>query len=285
MTSPVQQYEDKDLTNQRVSIEEYLEYQGHEIGKVNSGGYAKIDDHDSLFVNLSENHFTWFAHNTGGGIFQLMSELDGISDYDTQLEKLNEIKAERKSAFEPRVEAKQEKKPFDINDFEIETLSKESKQYLTEVRKIHPILVNALAKSGFLVDQKKDFTTKAGKQVTAHNLAYLWKDAYGQPVGADVQATRPSQKHTQDKHQGYWKGILPNSPAKKFGFSFKVGPKKDVPDKLVVVEAPIDAISHWQMHVKEYKQEQVQVAYLSLSGVKSSVLNQYIRQNYWDEHQ
>ncbi len=267
---------------QRVSLEEYLEYQGHEIHKPNSKGYAKIDDHDSLFVNLGEDHFTWFARSQGGGIFQLMNELDGITDYEEQKRLLRTIREERSSEFSPREFKKVSRKQFDITDFKIERLSEKSKKYLTEERKIHPLLVDALAQSGFLVDEKKTLQSREGKTFETSNLVYLWKDQYGVPVGADAQATKKTATKENDKHQGYWKGILQNSPAAEHGFSFKVGPKKAVPDKLVVVEAPVDAISHWQMNLKSQKQKQEQVAYLSLSGVKGSVLTNYIKQNYWN---
>ncbi|WP_419154754.1 toprim domain-containing protein [Weissella minor] len=271
------------FAKQKVSLEEYLDYQGHEIHKPNSKGYSKIDDHDSLFVNLSEERFTWFARNKGGGIFQLMNELDGITDYDDQTQLLRNIREERSSEFKPREVKKVDRKAFDISNFKIERLSNQSKKYLTQERKIHPLLVDALSQSGFLVDEKKVFQNSDGKSFETSNLVYLWKDKYGVPVGADVQATKKSKSKANDKHQGFWKGILKDSPASEYGFSFKVGPKKAVPDKLVVVEAPVDAISHWQMNLRKQKQNKEQVAYLSLSGVKGSVLTQYIKQNYWSE--
>jgi hypothetical protein len=276
-----------DFTKQKVSIQEYLEYQGHSWGKVNNGGYAKVDGHDSLFVNLEQNTFTWFARDVGGGIFKLMKELDDIENYEDQKSLLTNIREERESEYENYVPVREQRNShFKIENHNLSPLSDKSIQYLTKVRGIHPNIVASLSKSGFLQDENKALQSKSGKTYQVSNLWYAWRSEEGKIVGADVQATHVSKNKVNDnKHQGYWKGVVVGSPASRYGFNFQVGPHKDIPDRLIIVEAPVDAISYWQLHFSEIRKSKDNVAFLSLSGVKESVLTSYIKQRFINEDQ
>lgn len=266
----------------KVSMEEYLSYQGHNWGRVNSGGYRLIDGHDSLFVNFNKNSFTWFAKDVSGGIFKLMSELDGITDQTQQRTLLKEIRDNRDGSFKPTVEAYETNKHvYDFDKLKTGSLSNQSRDYLTKTRGINPILVDKLSEGKFLTDHIKTFDNN-GKQNEIRNLMFNWKDNKGVIVGSDTQATVPS-KNGSNKHQGYFKGIIAGSPAKYHSFNFRFGaPEKTQPDKLVITEAPIDAISYWQMHLKEFQDNHEQVAFVALSGVKPSVINRYISDHYYD---
>lgn len=269
--------------SQLVSIEEYLQHEGHTVGKPNSGGYRLVDDHDSLFVNFKNNAFVWFAQDAKGGLFTLMSKLDDISDRTAQLSKLEQIRNDRDGTFQPTIDDYDLKTVvYDFSKLDTAPLSQRSKDYLTKVRGINPILVNILEEGNFLTDHVKNFVHD-GYEKKVHNLMYNWKKADGQIVGSDTQATIPTRKN-DEKHQGYWKGIIKGSPAEYNGFNFRVGDRnKARPDRLIVTEAPIDAISYWQMHFKEIHVSGDQVAFLSLSGLKSSVLNRYISDHFLDQ--
>ena len=269
--------------SQLVSIEEYLQHEGHTVGKPNSGGYRLVDDHDSLFVNFKNNAFVWFAQDAKGGLFTLMSKLDDITDRASQLNKLEQIRNDRDGTFQPTIDDYDLKTVvYDFSKLETAPLSQRSKDYLTKVRGINPILVNILEEGEFLTDHVKHFVND-GHEKKVHNLMYNWKQTNGQVVGSDTQATIPTKKN-DEKHQGYWKGIIKGSPAEYNGFNFRVGDRnKACPDRLIVTEAPIDAISYWQMHVKEIHESGDQVAFLSLSGLKSSVLNRYISDHFLDQ--
>lgn len=269
--------------SQLVSIEEYLQHEGHTVGKANSGGYRLVDDHDSLFVNFKNNAFVWFAQDTKGGLFTLMSKLDDITDRASQLRKLEQIRNDRDGTFQPTIDDYDLKTVvYDFSKLDTAPLSQKSKDYLTEIRGINPILVKTLEEGEFLTDHVKTFMHD-GHEKKVKNLMYNWKEANGQIVGSDTQATVPTRKN-DEKHQGYWKGIIKGSPAAYSGFNFRVGDRHKVrPDRLIVTEAPIDAISYWQMHFKEIHESGDQVAFLSMSGLKASVLNRYISDHFLDQ--
>ncbi|KMK53667.1 hypothetical protein FEFB_06020 [Fructobacillus sp. EFB-N1] len=262
-----------------VSVEEYLTYEGYKWGKPNKGGYRLLDGHDSLFVNFSRNNFVWFARDQKGGLLRLMDALENNTNKAEHIQKLKKIRDERTGDFHPSVDEDIEHVQYDFQSLKTSPISEQSKKYLEKKRGIHPILVNLLADGGFLTDHLKEFT-RNGHTKTIHNLMYNWRDSSGKIVGSDTQATIPT-KNRNDKHQGYWKGIIQGSPASYYGFNFRFGAsEKKQPDRLVITEAPIDAISYWQMHFKEIHDKHEQVAFLSLSGVKDSVLNRYISDHY-----
>lgn len=266
----------KNFVRGKVSLQEYLTYTGRDWGKPDRSGYARVNGHHSLYVNFEKDRFTWFKREKGGGIFNLMDELDGPMTVEEKKAKLKEIRENRTEDFVPKF-VKAEKAVFDYDKLDTNPLSAKTSKYLTEVRGINPVLVNALSESGFLVEQKVKF-----KNHEIQNLLYPWRNAQGQIKGADQQGV-VSKKTNDDKHGGYHKGIVLGSPASDYGFNFRVGaPEKAKPDKLIVVEAPIDAISYWQMNIKAFKENNDQVAFLSLSGVKDSVLNHYLRDHYYD---
>lgn len=262
----------------KVTLQEYLEYTGRDWGKPNSGGYSLLEGHDSFFINFEKNNFTWFARDEKGGIYKMMEVLDGITDDNEKKEKLREIRNNRTEEYKPDIPVQTvDRATFDYDKLNTSRLSEKTENYLTEVRGINPVLVNALAESGFLVEEKVPF-----KNHEITNLLYNWKDSQGHVVGADQQGV-VTRNSTDDKHSGYHKGIVKGSPASEFGFNFRVGAShKETPDKLVVVEAPVDAISYWQMNIKEMKENNEQVAFVSLSGVKASVLNRYVQDHYFD---
>jgi hypothetical protein len=266
-----------------VSVQEYLDYMGHSLHKAGSGSY-RVDDHDSLVVTPSEDLWNWFSRGVGGSgkkIRLLMATLDGIVDEDEQNQKLSEIRQARGDGWKPNAYEKYEKKNFNIDEHKFSRQPTDSLNYLTKVRGIHPTIVKNLFKGGLLAEEVKTFPSKRGSGTfDATNLWYLWKDRKGTIVGADSQATMPSKSRSDDKHQGYWKGIVSGSPSAEHNFNFQIGEHR-APDKLYVFEAPVDAISFWQMNYDETKNETA--AFVALSGVNKNSFLSYIRERYLGE--
>ncbi|MDR3241727.1 MAG: toprim domain-containing protein [Lactobacillaceae bacterium] len=274
-----------DFTKQKVSLQEYLEYVGESWGKVDRSGWAKLDSHDSLYVNLDDNRFAWHAHSLGGNLFNYMKEVDGIEEYKDRLSTLHKIQIDRTGAYKQIMHERGPKEQFDVNKHELADLSDQSKKFLTDVRGIDPGIVNALARGGLLRDEVKTVQSKnSNHSFESRNIWYPWRDSDGIMVGANAQATHKSKKIT--KHDGYWKGNVLGSPSDQAGFNFRVGPKKETPDKLIIFEASLDAISYWQLHFAEIHNSKENVQFFAMSGVgNGAAVWKFMHDHYFDEEQ
>jgi len=274
-----------DFKKQRVSLQEYLEYIGESWGKVDRSGWAKLDSHDSLYVNLDDNRFAWHAHSLGGNIFNYMKDVDGIEEYKDRLSTLHKIQESRTGVYKQIMHERGSKELFDVNKHELDELSDQSRKFLTDVRGIDPGIVNALARGGLLRDEVKTFQSKNNnRNFESRNIWFPWRDADGIMVGANAQATHKSKKIT--KHDGYWKGNVLGSPSDQAGFNFRVGPKKETPDKLIIFEASLDAISYWQLHFAEIHNSKENVQFFAMSGVgNGAAVWKFMHDHYFDEEQ
>jgi hypothetical protein len=272
----------------RVKVAEYLEFMGHKLRHVGKGSYT-VDEHDSLKVTPEKNVFYWFSKGDGGGgnvgVRFLMEHLDGITDRQEQDAKFFEIyNAYRSHKVQQRSYEGYIEQHFDLMAHSFNQDISESSRYLTEVRGIHPKLVQVLFKQGLLAEEIKTIHSKNGNTFNATNLWYVWKNRKGEIVGADVQATKPSKTtdlKTKEKHQGYWKGIATGSPSSKENFNFQIG-HNEQSDRLYVFEAPVDALSMWQLQISEFKGKTVE--FVALSSVNRNAFEEYLRVNYLSDN-
>lgn len=224
-----------------VDLLDYLESKGETFEK--EGKYYRHTKHDSLIIR--DNMYAWNSRGERGyGAINFAQMYYGMSfpqavmdlngkDYKT-------FKKERNQ---------EEKQPYVYKKhYEVDS-KKELKNYLEDERKVHPKVVNWLVKHDLIAqDQKK-------------NIVFKWRKD-GEIVGADRQGTidmgngrrfKGVDKHSQE-HQG---------------FHFDIGN----PDKLILFESPIDALSYYSV-----KQNSVQNARLmSMNGLKPATMSHAVK--------
>lgn len=268
----------------RIKVVEYLEFMGHDLHNDSRGTYS-VDEQDSLKVTPDKDVYYWFSKAKGGyandGIRFLMENLDGITNTQEQDAKFYEIyKAYSTHKVQQRSYEAYREQHFDLADHQFNNDTSEAARYLTDVRGIHPGLVQVMFNQGLLAEENKIIHTKNGKEFNVSNLWYVWKNRKGEIVGADVQATKPSNMvnaKTKEKHQGYWKGIAPGSPSSTENFNFQLGRNPEV-EALYVFEAPVDALSMWQLKMPEFKGHTIE--FLSLSSVNFGAFQEFLKVNY-----
>lgn len=222
--------------------------------KSGRNGWWRVDGHDSLYVNFDKNCFKWYGHNTQGKLAKFISEYEGLK---SQNEVVARLKSCNQAIKQGNIKQSQPTKndyvakpvePFDLSKYQLNPIAKETRDYLTKTRKLDETLVNHLI-DGKLI-QQWDQNYYGYKN---HHCLFVWKNEQGQPIGADVQGTKPIKNKQSDKHQGYLKMVATGSPADKKGFNFQIGKKGAIPDKIYAFEAPIDALSFYQMNNQKLK--------------------------------
>ena len=258
----------------RIEVLEYLEYMGHDVKHAGHGQYRLVE-HDSLVITPSKNAFYWFSRNLGGSVFQLMEHLDGIQTHEERVQLAREIRASRSAEFKPRqLSLDDDEEPFNLSNFSFDKDISESIDYLTDQRKIAPALVEIL-RTADLIRQ----TSYKSDKGTVKNIWFPWFDRYQQIIGADVIGIKAFGKGKRD---GHFHGIAKGSPSAKASFHFNIGPNLNMmPSKLFVFEAPIDAISYWQMNLERFQHENV--AFVAVSGVKAHTLAYYLQEFYTED--
>ncbi|WP_125582357.1 DUF3991 domain-containing protein [Lacticaseibacillus suibinensis] len=180
------------------------------------GKYYHWAEHDSLVVDIKANLWRWNSQNLGGDAIAFMQKVVGPDNFKSAVITLAhgdlahvEVKEEKRNPFSYYLK--------DSTDFN------KARDYLVNVRKLHPQLIDKLHKVGLI--QQDEY----GRAI------FVWKQA-GQKVGATIQGTS-TDREKYGKH-GAVKKIAKNSE-KDFGFNFTVGK----PRKLMIFESPIDALS------------------------------------------
>lgn len=182
-----------------------------------SGKYWRWDEHPSFVVDSQKNMWRWNSQDVGGDSIRFAMKMMDQS-FPQAVRYLNsddlshvDISAVEKD--EPFVYS-----PKDQSDFSKVT------NYLVNQRKIDPGLVAGLHQSHLL------------EQDEHGNAVFVWSDGKSR-VGGSLQGTTHDVAR-YGKH-GAIKRILPNSQH-DFGFNFAIGK----PEKLLIFEAPIDAMSY-----------------------------------------
>lgn len=258
-----------------IEIMEYLEYMGHDVAKFGHGQYQLVA-HDSLKITPSKNAFYWFSRGVGGGVFELMTVLDGITAKKDRIKLAREIRAQRGQDFRPRqLELQTATTTFELSEFSFTNDMTASINYLHDVRQINQKIIDTLIKAG-LVRQEIRHTHD---NQAIRNLWFVWYDEHHSIIGADILGT---QARKRGKRGGYFHGIAKGSPSGQAGFHFSIGPQS-FPDKLYVFESPIDAISFWQMNEQAFNGQNI--GFLSISGVKVHTLANHLQKFYTDNGQ
>lgn len=224
-----------------VDLLDYLESKGETF--VQEGNYYRHTKHDSLVIR--DNMYAWNSRGEKGygainfaQMYYNMSFPQAVMDLNGHEYKTYE-KTRNQEDNQPYVYKKH---------YEVES-KKELKSYLQDERKIHPNVVNWLV--------KHDLITQDQKQ----NIVFKWRKD-GEIVGADRQGTIDMGGGRR------FKGVDKNS-VQPHGFHFDIGN----PDKLILFESPIDALSYYSV-----KQNSVQNArLLSMNGLKPAAVSHAVK--------
>ena len=271
-------------TKNFVGFLEYLDYAGHAYQEVkNEPGQYQLVDHKSLRINPQRNQWNYFSHQVGGGIRKFMAEIDGITDGREQLETFKKIQQARgKDWKSPEFSnVSYEPKKFEPNDhhFVSEKQMHSSLKFLHNVRGIHPFITGKLVQAGLIKQEMKEISKGEGRgSYKIPNLVFPWYNKDHELVGEDVQAVRPRRGSDDQKHGGYFKGIATGSPSKKENYNFSIGSKGKPAEELYLFEAPLDAISYWQLNYNKLKDKSVMFA--SMSGVNVESFKSLIQDRY-----
>lgn len=178
--------------------------------------YYKWDQHDALVVDTKANMYTWNGHDRGGDAIMFAQKIAGLGDFKTVVRYLA-----RGGLKHVEVQEKV-REPFSYYLKDSKSFNK-ARNYLVNERKLSQKLIDSLHQVGLI---RQD---KYGRAI------FVWRSG-DKNVGATIQGTT-TDKDKFGKH-GAVKKIARNSE-QHFGFNFNVG----TPEKLVIFEAPIDALS------------------------------------------
>lgn len=208
-----------------------------------SNGYWRGVEHDSLVINDKKNLFRWNSRDVGGGALDFVQHYLGISSFREAVAYLSHADLEKADTITRKV-----REPFQYGFKNSPDFSQAAK-YLTTVRKLDPQIVDLLHRKGFI------------QQDEHGNAIFVWskKDKI---VGATVQGTKIDHEHLGKR--GTFKQIAKNSQ-ENFGFNFSLGK----PERLLMFEAPIDALSYWSLH-----RGLNHVTLMSMDGLKPNTVKQ-----------
>lgn len=240
---------DQIMKARNVDLIDYLESKGETFTK--EGNYYRHTKHDSLIIR--DNMYAWNSRGEkgyGAIDFAMMYYNMSFPQAVMDLTKGDYRTVEKQT----QQQTQSYKYP---KHYEVES-TRALKDYLMKERKIHPKVVQWALKNKLIVQDQKE------------NIVFPWKNDKGEIVGANRQGTIDMGNGRR------FKGVDKNSE-QPGGFHFDVGK----PDKLIVFEDAIDALSYYSI-----KQKDVQNARLvSMSGLKQDVITQQVKQMVAEGHQ
>ncbi|WEV41284.1 DUF3991 and TOPRIM domain-containing protein [Lactobacillus sp. ESL0681] len=254
----------------KVDIVSYCQDRGINLQQISNDEFRGVE-HDSLVITRSKNAFFWNSrqiHGRGALNFAKDYELENES---TPKEKRFMLAMERvtNSNASEFVKAKSvERTPFKLDKAQFDTKFSKAWSYLVKTRGLNSKLVN------FYHDQSLIKQDKYG------NAIFLWKEPQtNKIVGASKQGTWID--HDKYGKRGTLKQIEKNSTY-GFGASFPSADlikEKQLPEKMIFFESPIDALSYSNCHPKNTR-----TLFISMEGLKEEVFKNYLKiagQNNW----
>ena len=222
------------------------------------GNQAFTTAHDSLKIPLKKgkNYFTWYSRGTWGHLpeFVMSFDGDGFKPAPNKREArklLKEFRASSESKLSHVIKYDASKKrKFDFATIREEQAPWRSMQYLYFQRKLEPRFIKSLFEHGLITEDAK-----------YHDIMFLWRTNDNKKVGADIQGTFKQE----GKKRPYYKITAPGSK-QFYGWNFNYGDRRSA-DKLVITEAPIDALSYFQSFGKGLPN----TVFSSISGSASKV--------------
>ncbi|WP_270996106.1 DUF3991 and TOPRIM domain-containing protein [Listeria seeligeri] len=254
-----------------VNILSYLQACGEQFIEVSNGTFRHVD-HDSIRYNASKNILKKFndadSKAAGGCIDAAML----MYNYNFS-EAVHDILDKAKHIPEGGIQQTLYSKPknFDYHrDVQEVKEPRRAFQYLTEVRGLDKDLISYCIRENLIAGD------------TRGNVVFKWRDMKefrsNKIIGASIRGTRiiPEEKRLKPEAK-YFRKILAGSQ-QNAGFFVDFG----VPDKLVMSEATIDALSYITRKIESgQKNELKNTRYASMEGLKDrAFLNQYAALNH-----
>lgn len=219
-----------------IDLVAYAESKGEEF--IKQGQYYRHSKHDSLLV--TDNKWFWNSRQVGGhGAISFARSFYGLS-FPTAVLDINNRNIEKKNHIK-HTDYRNKNFRYPI---EYESKSQNNiKNYLVGERKIDPLIVDWLIKKDLIAEDRMK------------NVIFKWREngGKGKIVGCERQGTVLMEDGKRFKQD------VANSDQKS-GFQIDIGK----PNKLIVFESSIDAISYWQLNIKTLKDARL----LSMSGLK-----------------
>ncbi|MBC2057983.1 DUF3991 domain-containing protein [Listeria booriae] len=241
----------------RTDILAYLTNRGESF-EPDSRKLVRHQSHNSLLIDIEERKAHWNSRD-----IHTKNPVDfAMAFYDLSYpEALHDVIQMGVGAPIPEHKV-MPKRPFDYErDVKEMTFYARARNYLVKERALYPALVDRMLERGLIAQDSRS------------NVVFKWRDPTvigGKGlIGANLQGTRPMPLEKRLKpDRPYFKSELEGSQ-EGHGFFFDVGQK---PDKLVVCESPIDAISYASYYLQKGDASVLNSRFLSIGGVKSDIV-------------
>lgn len=231
----------------QASIVDVVQRNGFNLEQESSVNWRGVE-HDSLVIDARKNTFFWNSRQEHGDPIDFMMKVVGVESMQDAVKLLNDPSLSRAEIVQQKAE------PFQYSARNSKDFTRAS-NYLTIARGLNPQLVATLHQKGFLQQNQNG------------DVVFVWAKS-GRRVGAATQGT--TIDYDENGHRGTIKRIMKNSE-QDFEFNFSIGR----PDRLLVFEAPIDALSYLSTHP-----ETNNTMFLSMDGLKPATVTKGIQYMY-----
>ncbi|MGV0169058.1 toprim domain-containing protein [Furfurilactobacillus sp. WILCCON 0119] len=299
------------MQTQDNEIVDYLDYAG--IPYERQGNYVTPTAHDSMKIDLRKGYFTQYSTGAWGDLVAFVKTYeDGVYEpaksTKEAFQRVNEFRAAvGRGDVVPHQFAVEPARPFNLADYQYQQDPEAVYTYLCGERQLARPLVEQLVAADLVREIKAPIMTPAAKKrwenehpgehvngrivrqlLAEHKLAehdyfyghevmFAWKDQTGKIVGADRQGTY--QNKAKFGKRGTSKLIVPGS-ATNFGWHFRNSNQQ--PDTMVITEAPIDTMSYFQLHHRDFTGKSVEFCSLSGSESKAKSVSNLMKQLFID---
>lgn len=240
----------------------FAQEQGIQLRQVGHDSFKGVD-HDSLVITPSKNSFYWNSRSVGGH-----GALDFAKNYilaDSDLKEKEKFKKATEmvlgSNVQPSTVKEYKREPFAWDQKQVSQDFSQARNYLVNQRRLAPKFIDFLHKQGLI------------EQNHYGDALFVWRDpATKQIKGASQQGTVVD--HKKFGKRGTLKRIERNSTY-AYGFSFDsqdVVTGKGQPENLRFFEAPIDAMSYYQLNPRKL----TNTRFVAMDGLKKETVANYI---------
>lgn len=243
-----------------VNIVDYCAKAGIPIEQTGPDSFQGVQ-HDSLKITPSKNAWFWFSQQKGG-----YGAISFVKDYENggDISNTDAARIVLGRNIEPGKEYKAKPpEPFVFDKSQLSSRFDKARDYLINVRKLNPQVVDGFHKSGLL------------QQDRYGNALFLWRTTDSRVKGSEAIVGASQQGTTIDHakygKRGTLKRIEKNSTS-GWGWVFDINKDKNrTPDKLVFCESCIDAMSYYENAIRHGENLQG-TRIVSMEGLKPKVV-------------
>lgn len=241
----------------KASIVEYATWRGIELRKSGNNYYNGVL-HDSLVITVSKNAWTWNSRGLNGTGAVSFCESYELADkkMSDKAKFMEAVKLVLKSKAEAEKPHEEKAEPFDPKDIEIAENFAQSKDYLANIRKINPQLIDRLHNLGLIKQTPIRYDDKP-------DAVFIWREN-GKIVGASEQGL------TKIPGKRSYKKIIRNSTSGS-GWQFDLTKTNELPHSIIFFESEIDAMSYATAFEKMNKAA-IDTRFVAMDGLKDDVI-------------